>query len=106
MILEDMIVTVRPYQYRYTSRTVQKYGTEHVQLYISTCTYDDLSKYRICKNKYCSYWYEYKYRTAVSSVVSMCTVTVRAGHQVRIDARSSDAILHSEAYYSSTELQY
>ena len=58
---------------------VQLYGTEH-QLD------DDLSIYRICTYKYDSYWYEYKYRTAVSTVFSMCTVTVRARDQVRIDA--------------------
>ena len=57
--------------------------------------------------KYCSYWYEYKYRTAVSSVVSMCTVLLLYELGIRCGSmHSSDAILHSEAYYSSTELQY
>ena len=74
--------TVRTTAYCYVHvqvQVVQLYGTEH-QLD------DDLSIYRICTYKYDSYWYEYKYRTAVSTVFSMCTVTVRAGDQVRIDA--------------------
>ena len=92
------------YRYRYGTRTAvpvpvpyygmnRTYGTVEYEYrrYTYSCTsvhvqYDDLSIYRICTYKYCSYWYEYKYRTAVSSVVSMCTVTVRAGDQVRIDA--------------------
>ena len=66
---------------------------------------DDLSIYRVCTYKYDSYWYEYKYRTAVSTV-SLCVLLlyelgIRCGSM-----HSSDAILHSEAYYSSTELQY
>ena len=67
--------------------------------------HDDLSIYRVCTYKYDSYWYEYKYRTAVSTV-SLCVLLlyelgIRCGSM-----HSSDAILHSEAYYSSTELQY
>ena len=64
-------------------------GTEYCRSYIQySCMISANSipaAYRICTYKYYSYWYEYQYRTAVSTVGSMCTATVRTGDQVLID---------------------
>ena len=97
--------TMNQLRYSYSYTLVQLYYGSGTRVHVLCTAHDDSQHIPYMYVQVRLVLYEYKYRTAVSTVFSMCLLLYELD-QVRIDAFPRRYLAFRRSHYSSTELQY